>query len=210
VLSDLRKDYTISGLHENDLDPDPFAQFHAWFEQAREAIGHEPNAMTVATASKSGRPAARMVLLKGLDHGFIFYGNYQSAKGADLAENPEAELLFYWPELERQVRVHGKVERLDRAASELYFYSRPAGNQLGAIASRQSQVIASREALEAEFARLEAEYAEREIPMPEHWGGYRVIPETIEFWQGRRSRLHDRLRYRRSGEDAWAVERLSP
>lgn len=210
MLSDLRKDYTLSGLLETDLDPDPFKQFQLWFQQAREAMGHEPNAMTVATASASGRPSARTVLLKGLDHGFIFYTNYQSAKGSDLEQNPEAELLFYWPETERQVRVHGRVERLTPDASEAYFRSRPRGNQLGAAVSPQSRVIPSREALEADYARMEAELDGRDVPMPPHWGGFRVVPETIEFWQGRRSRLHDRLRYVRVSEDAWRVERLAP
>src|SRR4051794_29400132 len=143
--------------------------------------------MTVATASSDGRPSARTVLLKGLDHGFIFYTNYESAKGGDLASNPEAELLFFWPELERQVRVHGAVERLTRELSAAYFHSRPRGNQIGASVSPQSKVIASRETLELHFARYETEVDGEEIPLPDYWGGYRVIPESIEFWQGRKS-----------------------
>jgi pyridoxamine 5'-phosphate oxidase len=210
VLSDLRKDYTLSGLLEEDLDPDPFKQFQTWFQQAQAAMGHEPNAMTVATASATGRPAARTVLLKGIDHGFIFYSNYESAKGQNLAENPEAELLFYWPELERQVRIHGAVERLTPEASEAYYRSRPRGSQIGAAVSPQSQVIPSRQSLDEQYARFEVELDGRDIPMPGYWGGYRVVPESIEFWQGRKSRLHDRLRYVRTSQDGWRVERLAP
>lgn len=209
MLSDLRKDYTLAGLHETDLDPDPFEQFRRWFAEAQTAKGHEPNAMTVATASPNGRPAARTVLLKGLDHGFIFYTNYESAKGRELDANPEAELLFYWPELERQVRIHGRVERLPRELSAAYFHSRPRGNQIGATISPQSRVIPSRESLEALFSRYDAELDGQEIPLPEHWGGYRVVPDSIEFWQGRKSRLHDRLRYVRD-RGRWSVERLAP
>lgn len=209
MLSDLRKDYSLAGLHESDLDPDPFAQFKRWFAEAQTARGHEPNAMTVATASTDGRPSARTVLLKGLDHGFIFYTNYESMKGRDLDTNPEAELLFYWPELERQVRVHGHVERLERMLSEAYFRSRPRGNQVGASISPQSRVIPSREALEERFAEFESGMVDREIPLPEHWGGYRVVPASFEFWQGRRSRLHDRLRYVRDNA-IWRIERLAP
>jgi pyridoxamine 5'-phosphate oxidase len=210
VLSDLRKDYTRSGLHESDLDPDPFLQFKTWFQEARAAMGHEPNAMTVATAGPTGRPSARTVLLKGLDHGFIFYTNFESDKGHDLAENPEAELLFYWPELERQVRIHGMVEQVEREISEAYYRSRPRGNQIGAAISPQSQVIAGREALDALYAEFEAAHHGSELPMPSYWGGYRVIPMSIEFWQGRKSRLHDRLRYVRAPDDGWRVERLAP
>lgn len=209
MLPDLRKDYTLAGLHESDLDPDPFAQFKRWFAEAQTAKGHEPNAMTLATATPDGRPSARTVLLKGLDHGFIFYSNYESAKGSDLAANPVAELLFFWPELERQVRVHGDVERLPRELSAAYFHSRPRGNQIGASVSPQSSVIVSRESLEEQFAQFEAEHDGREIPLPDHWGGYRVVPAWIEFWQGRKSRLHDRLRYLRTDAD-WRVHRLAP
>lgn len=210
MLADLRKDYSLAGLREEDLAADPITQFQIWFEQAQEAKGHEPNAMTVATATADGRPSARTVLLKGLDRGFVFYTNYRSAKGSDLAENPEVELLFYWPELERQVRIHGIAEHLDTEESLAYFRSRPRGSQIGAAISPQSQVISSREMLEEAYARFEDAHEGEELPLPSHWGGYRVVPESIEFWQGRVSRLHDRLRYVRTDDDTWRVERLAP
>jgi pyridoxamine 5'-phosphate oxidase len=211
VLRNLRKDYTLAGLVESDLDPDPIVQFRVWFTEAQAAKGIEPNAMTVATADASGDPSARTVLLKGLDErGFIFYSNYDSAKGNQLAANPRAELLFYWPELERQVRIHGDVERLERSASEEYFRSRPIGNQLGALASPQSTVIPNREYLQELYDTLEQQYGSDSVPMPDHWGGYRVCPQLLEFWQGRKSRLHDRLRYRRDADGGWIVERLAP
>ena len=210
-LSDLRRDYTLAGLTEADLDPDPIAQFHAWFDESQVARGAEPNAMSVATVDGSGRPSVRTVLLKGLDErGFVFYTNYESAKGRALAENPRAELLFYWAELERQVRIAGRVEKTSRDETEAYFRSRPIGNQIGALVSPQSQVIPSRDVLEQRYAELECEYEAGDVPLPDYWGGFRVEPETIEFWQGRQSRLHDRLRYRRDDRGAWVVERLAP
>jgi pyridoxamine 5'-phosphate oxidase len=210
-LADLRRDYTTGGLAEADVDPDPIRQFAIWFEQARTATGHEPNAMTVATAGVDGVPAARMVLLKGFDErGFVFYTNYESAKGRELEQNPRVALLFYWPELERQVRISGDVERVSREESETYFHSRPRGSQIGAWASRQSAVIPNRDALVEAVASFEKVYADGEIPLPDFWGGYRVRPMWIEFWQGRPSRLHDRLRYARGDDGGWQIVRLSP
>lgn len=209
MLANMRKDYTISGLLEDDLDSDPFTQFRTWFAQVQEVKGYEPNAMTVATAGADGRPSARTLLLKGLDTGFIFYTNYESDKGRDLSENPRAELLFYWPELERQVRIYGAVERLTRGETGAYFSSRPRGNQIGAAISPQSRVIPSRQSLDDEYALFERSLNGGEVPLPDNWGGFRVVPETIEFWQGRRGRLHDRLRYTRSG-DAWQIDRIAP
>lgn len=209
-VADLRRDYTLGGLSEADVDPDPLRQFALWFEQARTVTGHEPNAMTVATVDADGMPAARMVLLKGFDErGFVFYTNYESAKGQDLAGNGQVALLFYWPELERQVRISGDAERVDYEESERYFHSRPRGSQIGSAVSKQSEVIPNREVLAEAVAEFEARYADGEIPLPDYWGGYLVRPRWIEFWQGRPSRLHDRLRYLRDGGE-WRMVRLSP
>jgi pyridoxamine 5'-phosphate oxidase len=210
-IAELRKNYTFGGLVESDLLPEPIDQFALWFAQARDVTGNEPNAMTVATVGSDGQPAARMVLLKGFDQrGFLFFTNYDSEKGQEIAGNPKAALLFYWPELERQVRISGVMVQTSPEESDEYFHSRPRGSQVGAAASKQSSVIARREALEAAFAALEAEYEGRDIPRPEHWGGYRLVPDWFEFWQGRPSRLHDRLRYYRQPGGSWNIVRLSP
>jgi pyridoxamine 5'-phosphate oxidase len=210
-LADLRKEYMLRGLGEEELDADPIRQFQAWLDAAIAAGHPEPTAMTVASATPDGAPSARMTLLKGLDaRGFVFYTNYESRKGRELAANPRAALIFFWVLLERQVRVEGRVERTSAEESDTYFHSRPLGSQIGAAASPQSQPVPDRATLEERFAALEAEYASDEVPRPEHWGGFRVVPETIEFWQGRPNRLHDRLRYTRQPSDAWSIERLAP
>jgi pyridoxamine 5'-phosphate oxidase len=209
-LADLRQNYTLEQLNETEVDPDPIKQFQRWFDQAIAAELPEPNAMTLATATSDGIPSARIVLLKGLDaRGFAFYTNYESRKGQELAENPQAALVFLWTLLERQVRVEGRVEKVAAAETDAYFLSRPLASRLGAWTSSQSRVISSREVLEQRFAELKATYADETVPRPPHWGGYRVIPHQIEFWQGRTSRLHDRLRYRLE-QGNWLLERLAP
>jgi pyridoxamine 5'-phosphate oxidase len=207
-IADLRKDYTRDGLASGD--PNPFRQFEFWFEQALAAQLLEPNAMTLATVTAEGKPDARIVLLKGFDdRGFVFYTNFHSHKGQQLAANPHAALVFLWGDLERQVRIVGSVEKATNEEADNYFYSRPLGSRLGAWASTQSEVVPSREHLLERMTEFEAQYKDREIPRPEHWGGFRVIPTEFEFWQGRPSRLHDRLRYRlQNGE--WGVDRLAP
>ena len=210
-FADLRKEYMQRGLDEGDVDGDPIRQFQAWFDAARVAAPFEPNAMALATVGADGRPSVRMVLLKGLDErGFVFYTNYESRKGRELEDTPWAALDFFWPAMERQVRVEGQVERVAVEESDTYFHSRPVGSQLSAAASRQSEVISGRDVLEQRVADLGQQYCDQEIPRPEYWGGYRVVPDFIEFWQGRVNRLHDRLRYRLSADGSWKIERLSP
>jgi pyridoxamine 5'-phosphate oxidase len=196
-------------LHESDVDPDPLRQFAAWFAEAGGVV-RAPEAMAVATASGDGAPSVRMALLKEFDErGFVFFTGYASRKGRDLEANPRAALLLYWDPLGRQVRIEGTVERTSVAESEAYFRTRPLGSRLAALASRQSTVVSNREELEDRVAELERELAHSEVPLPEEWGGYRVTPETYEFWQHRENRLHDRLRYRRE-DGGWALERLAP
>lgn len=209
-LAALRESYTRAGLTEAEAELDPFALFSRWFEEAVTARVPEPNAMTLATVGEGGQPSARIVLLKELDaEGFVFYTNYESRKGRDLAAFPHAALVFWWVALERQIRVEGAAERVSAEVSDAYFAARPRGSQLGAWASEQSRRVENREALAARLAELEAQFANREVPRPPHWGGYRVRPTRLEFWQGRPSRLHDRLVYIRE-EDTWRRERLAP
>ena len=208
--ADLRREYAREGLAESAAHDDPLVQFDRWFSQALAAGVLEPNAMTLATVDADGMPSARIVLLQGFDaRGFVFYTNYDSDKGVELTTTPRAALVFFWPELERQVRVRGTVERVSRDESETYFHSRPPGSQLGAWASEQSTVIPSRQVLEDRLAALEEQYRGKEVPVPPHWGGFRVVPKTIELWQGRPNRLHDRLLYTRDGK-SWRRERLAP
>ncbi len=210
TLAELRKEYSLAGLVEKDLAKDPYRQFEKWFHEAEAAKLIEPNAMILATAGKDGRPSARTVLLKGFDgRGFMFFTNYESRKGRELEGNPHASLVFPWFPLERQVIIEGSVTKVTREESDAYFHSRPRASQIAAWASPQSTLISSRSVLEESVKALEEKYAGREVPLPPHWGGWRVSPATVEFWQGRRSRLHDRLRYRRQ-KDEWIVERLAP
>lgn len=209
-IQNLRRSYSLKEMSKNSVSHDPFEQFSVWMEEAINSKLIEPNAMALATAQKNGLPSVRMVLLRGFDdNGFVFYTNYESAKANDLEENPIAALLFFWPELERQIRITGDVEKITREESEKYFASRPRGHQLGAWASKQSTVIENRKLLENQFKEAEKRFENRIIPLPSYWGGYRVIPHEFEFWQGRESRLHDRIFYElESGR--WKIKRLSP
>ena len=213
-IADLRQEYKLAQLDEVGVSPDPFQQFSKWFDQARKAELQEPNAMTLATVAPGtdglARPSARIVLLKGFDaRGFVFFTNYESRKGQELAANPLAGLLFHWVALEREVRIEGRVDKVSGEESDAYFASRPRGSRIGAWASPQSQVIRDRQWLEDEFAET-AETFKDDAPRPPHWGGYRLAPEVIEFWQGRHSRLHDRIVYRLQPDGAWKIERLAP
>ena len=212
TVADLRQNYTFANLLENEIDSNPFKQFTSWFQEALNADLIEPNAMTLATASPNGKPSARIVLLKGYDErGFVFYTNYESTKGQQLLANPQGALVFFWDKLERQIRIEGKVTKVSIEESNTYFYSRPVGSQIGAWVSDQSQVVGDRKILEQKQQSLSRQYPEgAKIPRPSHWGGFRVIPEAIEFWQGRPSRLHDRLVYRLQDDFTWKIERLSP
>ncbi|TBU77593.1 pyridoxamine 5'-phosphate oxidase [Pseudomonas daroniae] len=212
TLADMRRDYTRDGLSEDQAPLEPFALFRRWFADAvkTEQLPVEPNAMSLATVDADGRPHCRVLLLKGLDEqGFTFFSNYQSAKGEQLQANPFAAMTFFWPTLERQVRIEGRVERVSVAESDAYFQVRPLGSRLGAWASPQSRVIRDRGELEGLLAQTERRFADHAPECPPHWGGYRLLPERIEFWQGRSSRLHDRLDYRRADE-AWLRQRLAP
>ena len=211
TIASLRREYSLASLDLADVDRDPIVQFLRWFDEARRAELLEPNAMTLATSTIDGLPSARIVLLKEADaRGFVFFTDYRSRKGEELSANPRAALVFLWKEIERQVRVSGRVERVSREESEAYFRTRPLGSRIGAWASRQSAVIPGRDWLEGEVARVASAHDGESVPLPPHWGGFRVVPEELELWQGRESRLHDRLRYRRDARGAWVVERLSP
>ncbi len=208
-IAALRTEYRKASLDESEVQSSPLAQFDRWFQEALAVEVPEGNAMTLATCDANRRPSARVVLLKDFDpRGFVFYTNYESHKGHDLADNNRAALLFFWPSLERQIRIQGRVEQVSAADSNAYFASRPLGSRIGAWASKQSEVIASRTDLEARWAAFEAEFGDNP-PRPPHWGGYRVVPQVMEFWQGRESRLHDRIRYRLT-KGEWKIERLAP
>ncbi|QWD80191.1 pyridoxamine 5'-phosphate oxidase [Polynucleobacter sp. MWH-Spelu-300-X4] len=209
-LADLRKSYIKGSLSEEDVQKNPIDQFNIWFDQARHAELPEPNAMTVASVDENGKPSARVVLIKEVNHkGFVFFTNYESRKGKALTHNPQAALLFFWPELERQIRIEGSVEKLSDEESDEYFHSRPLDSRIGAWASPQSQVISGRSVLVAKAAEYALKFA-LNPPRPPHWGGFRVKPQALEFWQGRPSRLHDRIRYTQQAYGIWKIERLAP
>jgi pyridoxamine 5'-phosphate oxidase len=209
-ISSIRKDYQLQSLSESDVKQDPIGQFGKWWDEAIASSIDEVNAMTLSTVTAEGKPSARIVLLKGFDErGFVFFTNYESNKGAQLTANPFASLVFFWKELERQVRIEGICEKVSEQESDDYFHSRPIGSQLGACASPQSRVIESRRVIENNLEKLQDQYRDMEIPRPAHWGGYRVVPQAIEFWQGRSSRLHDRIKYTKENQ-SWKIVRLAP
>ena len=210
-IADLRQEYTQMGLSYEDLDPDPFQQFEYWFQQACSANLPDPNAMSLATASSSGAPSLRTVLLKYFDReGLVFFTNYESRKATQITENPQVALLFLWISLERQVIIEGKAAKISLAESLKYFATRPRGNQIGAWCSHQSSVISSRKLLEMKFEEIKQRFQHGEVPIPDFWGGYRVVPHRFEFWQGRTNRLHDRFLYRRQADCSWEIQRLAP
>lgn len=209
-LFDLRKEYRNGTLDESSVQENPVKQFEKWFEEACASKLNEPNAMVISTVGLDGRPSSRVVLLKSFDaQGFVFFTNYESRKGKELEQNPFASLLFFWQELERQVRIEGRAERISRAESMAYYFSRPVNSRLGAWASMQSAVIDGRRLLEKKWEEMKARFEGKEIPLPDFWGGYRIVPDAFEFWQGRESRLHDRIAYKKS-ENGWTIARLSP
>jgi pyridoxamine 5'-phosphate oxidase len=210
-LAEMREEYMQSGLAEEDLAPDPFDQFEGWFQQALAGKMLEPNAMSLATVSPEGQPSVRTVLLKYFDRdGLVFFTNYESRKARDIEQNPRVSILFPWLELERQVRIDGTASKVSSAESLKYFLSRPHGSQLGAWVSQQSAVVSSRQMLMTKFDELKRKFQAGQVPLPSFWGGYRIVPDTFEFWQGRQSRLHDRLRYTRQEDGSWLIERLAP
>jgi pyridoxamine 5'-phosphate oxidase len=210
-LAGLRREYETEGLRRADLHPDPIEQFSTWFSTALHSAIPDANAISLATATRDGKPSARIVLLKGFDQrGFVFFTDYRSDKGRELEANPQAAFVIYWVQLERQIRVAGRVEKTSRDESELYFLSRPRGSQLGAWVSHQSEVIDARRILDARLAEMTERFAGRPMELPPHWGGYRIVPETFEFWQGRANRLHDRFRYIRETDGSWRIDRLAP
>lgn len=210
-LAGLRREYETQGLRRAEMHHDPIEQFATWFSTAVNSELPDANAISLATATPTGQPSTRVVLLKGFDQrGFVFFTNYESAKGRALETNPQAAFVVYWVQLERQIRVAGRVEKTSPQESKAYFRSRPRGSQLGAWVSHQSEVIDARRILEARLAEMTERFAGMEIELPPHWGGYRIVPSTIEFWQGRANRLHDRFRYTREKDDSWRLERLAP